>query len=233
MLRRIEHHRKPIYSVAFNQVDSSLASLFATVGANCASVYLLNPGAGTEGDGDANDACEEVARAPKPTKRRKRRRGGALEQLADEVVTLVQSYVDDDEDERFYCCDWGVLEDEDGSSLLAVAGEQRQVKAINCRTGEVHSVLQGHGAAIHEIRFHPTRPSLLLSGSADESVRLWHVLTRECVAVFAGALGHRDAILSLDIRLDGAVFASCGTDGCIKVSWLVQASPVIELEHRG
>ena len=227
MLRRVEAHQKPIYQVAFNQVDESLSSVFATVGSNWVSIYSLNPEAGSAEGADSNDDPSEGSRIVakiKSTKKGKRRRGGMREQLAEGVVSLLQSYVDDDSDERFYSCDWGVLESDgepgvpsDRTAFLAVAGEQRQIKVINCCTGKVHSVLQGHGAVIFEIRFHPTRPSLLLSGSADESVRLWHVLTRECVAVFSGAEGHRDAVLSLDIRLDGTLFASSGTDGCVKV----------------
>lgn len=198
----LENHRKPIYAVAFNQVDPALSSFFATIGSNCASVYRiqeLQPEVRADGSADerlATEAENDATCRPKTTsqKRKKRRRLGSVgsESLDDVVLERVQQYQDDDTDESFYCCDWGVLE-LDSSSLLAVAGEKRQIKVINCRTGQLDSVMQAHGAAVHDVRFHPTQPSLLLSASADESVRLWHVLSRDCIAVFAGAQGHRDA----------------------------------------
>ncbi|KAL1507206.1 hypothetical protein AB1Y20_008056 [Prymnesium parvum] len=223
MLRVVEHHRTPVYAVAFNQTDTTLASHFATIGSNCATVYRIHellPEAMPIGSTETAVGGGKTAK-PKASscKSKKRRTTQTLEHVSLETV---QHYRDADEEESFYCCDWGVLV-VDGSSLLAVGGQQRQIKAINCRTGKVHSVMQAHGGAIHDLRFHPIQPSLLLSGSADESIRLWHVLTRDCIAVFAGAQGHRDAVLSLDVRLDGAVFASSGVDGCIKV-WDLQSA---------
>ena len=194
MLSVVEHHRSPIYAVAFNQTDEALAHHFATIGSNCVTLYQIKVDApsieepGTEGEPPLNGKSKANG-----GKKRKRRKGTvSTEPLEGVVLEAVQHYRDEDEDEKFYCCDFSVLES-DGSALVAVAGEQRQIKAINCRTGTVHSVLQGHGAAVYDVSFHPLHPSLLFSGSADESIRLWHVLSRDCIAVFAGSQGHRDA----------------------------------------
>jgi WD40 repeat protein len=45
---------------------------------------------------------------------------------------------------------------------------------------------------------------VLLSASKDESIRLWNVRTNVCVAIFAGDGGHRDEVISIDIRASGA-----------------------------
>ena len=44
VLRHRESHAESLYAVAFNQVDASLASTFATVGANRVTVYSIQPG---------------------------------------------------------------------------------------------------------------------------------------------------------------------------------------------
>ena len=103
------------------------------------------------------------------------------------------------------------------SSLLAVGGVRGHIKVLDASNASVYALLQGHGGAINEMRFHPTQRRLLLSCSADESSRLWHVGTRECLAMFAGNGGHRDAVVSLDVRLDGSSFATGSIDGTVKV----------------
>ena len=201
LVRHREHHEQPIFAVAFNQIDPSLSDVFATVGANCATIYRLKTG----------------------IVRTKLKRGKP--EVAATSIAVLQSYCDEDSAERFFCCDWGIDEayaGQAGASLLAIGGEQRQIKVLDCRDGHVRSVLHGHGGQVHDVRFHPQQRSLLLSGAADESIRLWHVGTRDCIASFSGEAGHRDAVLSIDVRIDGCVFASCGVDGCVKV-WTLQS----------
>lgn len=60
--------------------------------------------------------------------------------------------------------------------------------------------LQGHGAAVNQVVWHPIDDRLLLSASKDESIRLWNVSNGAVIAVFAGDQGHRDEVLAADFH---------------------------------
>ena len=98
--------------------------------------------------------------------------------------------------------------------MLAVGGVRGVVKVLNATHQSVARVLLGHGAMINDIKWHPVTPSLLLTASKDESIRLWNVATSSCVAVFAGEAGHRDDVLSISIHPLGNAFASAVSATC-------------------
>ena len=50
---------------------------------------------------------------------------------------------------------------------------------------------------MHDIAAHPTRHQLALTASKDESIRLWHVESGACVAVFKGEGAHGHEVISL------------------------------------
>ena len=212
-MRHRESHRNPIYAIAFNHVDASLAHTFATVGANRATVYRL--------DDPSTNGGEKEVHLPEG-----RKRGRACRAL-----TTLQAYCDGDEDENFYCCAWGVEKADsspEGSigSLLAIGGENRHIKVLDCCVGGVRCVLPGHGYAINEVKFHPHIHELLLSASEDESIRLWHVHAAVCLATFCGDQGHRGAVVAIDVRPDGDAFASCSVDGTVKV-WSLKTPAIL------
>ncbi|PKC09958.1 WD40 repeat-like protein, partial [Rhizophagus irregularis] len=125
------------------------------------------------------------------------------------ALNIAQKYVDENEQEDFYCCTWSI-DPISGAPLLVVAGFTAVIKIIDTSAGSVTKTLQGHGGEIHEMKSHPKDPSLLFSASKDLSIRLWRIDTMQTVAIFAGECGHHEAPLSIDVHLSGDFFASSG-----------------------
>lgn len=68
----------------------------------------------------------------------------------------------------------------DGKTLASTHGDHT-VKIIDCQSGNCMKVLSGHRRTPWVVRFHPTCPGLLASGSLDHEVRLWDANTAECI----------------------------------------------------
>ncbi|WVZ95193.1 hypothetical protein U9M48_040989 [Paspalum notatum var. saurae] len=130
---------------------------------------------------------------------------------------LLQAYVDEDKDESFYTVSWA-RDHVDGSPLLVAAGSNGIIRVINCATEKLAKSFVGHGGSIHEIKTQALKPSLIISASKDESVRLWNVHTGICILIFTGAGGHRNDVLSVDFHpSDIKCFASCGMDNTVRI----------------
>ncbi|XP_010230658.1 polycomb group protein FIE2 isoform X1 [Brachypodium distachyon] len=147
--------------------------------------------------------------------------------LPDGNLALLQAYNDEDKDEEFFTLSWAA--DLVGSPLLVAAGNNGIIQVINCGTGKLLKTLVGHGGSIYEIRTHPRNPSLIISASKDESVRLWNVHTGICILIFAGLAGHQNAVLSVDFHpYDMHHIASCGMDNTIKIWSMKEFWPYVE-----
>ncbi|KAM0040281.1 putative transcription factor WD40-like family [Helianthus debilis subsp. tardiflorus] len=133
------------------------------------------------------------------------------------MIDVLRSYIDDDqEDESFYTVCWA--SDAGGTPLLVAGGINGIIRVIDARNENIHKNLVGHGNSINEVRTKTLNPSLVLSASKDESVRLWNVQTGICILIFAGAGGHRNEVLSVDFHpSDVYRIASCGMDGTVKI----------------
>lgn len=107
-----------------------------------------------------------------------------------------------------------------------MAGLKGLIRVINTARGCFVGVLRGHGGAVNDLQAHPVDPSLLLSASQDESVRLWNLATGQLVAMFAGQAGHRDDVLSVSVHPAGRCFASAGMDNSVKV-WALDSPEVV------
>ncbi|KAM6565014.1 hypothetical protein CsatB_025012 [Cannabis sativa] len=68
----------------------------------------------------------------------------------------------------------------DGRTLASTHGDHT-VKIVDCQTGSCVKVLSGHRRTPWVVRFHPSCPEILASGSLDHEVRLWDANTSECI----------------------------------------------------
>ncbi|BES91710.1 WD domain, G-beta repeat [Nesidiocoris tenuis] len=131
-------------------------------------------------------------------------------------INLLQVYADPDEDEIFYTVAWS-YDKENGRPLLAAAGHRGIVRVIPLAEHYHSRNITGHGQAINELKFIPNEPNMLVSASKDHSVRLWNIKTGVCVAIFGGAEGHRDEVLSVDLTFDGDKMITSGMDHSLMI----------------
>ncbi|XP_044958711.1 polycomb group protein FIE1 [Hordeum vulgare subsp. vulgare] len=147
--------------------------------------------------------------------------------LPDGNLAVLQAYIDGDNAQSFYTLSWAC--DLDGTPLLVAAGSNAVIRVINCATEKLFKTFLGHGDSINEIRTQPLKPSLFISASKDESVRLWNVHTGICILIFAGGGGHRNEVLSVDFHpSDIYRIASCGMDNTVKIWSMKEFWPYVE-----
>lgn len=129
----------------------------------------------------------------------------------------LQRYEDEDVTEQFYCVGWTYNADGQHEWWVCAAGRKGVLRVIDVHKGELKKSLVGHGEAINDLKVHPRDPSLVLTASKDESLRLWNLRTGVVVVVFAGLKGHRGEVVYADFNRTGGKFASCGIDNSIRV----------------
>ncbi|RNA37689.1 Polycomb eed-A [Brachionus plicatilis] len=135
-------------------------------------------------------------------------------------VEPIDIYLDADPQENFFVCAWTIDPDR-LEPLLAIAGLKGIIRTISPFKSQFKNALIGHGASINDLKFHPSQNFILLSASKDHTLRLWNINTTVCIAIFGGAEGHTDQVLSTDIDLQGRYIISCGIDHFLKI-WSIQ-----------
>ncbi|CAF0868856.1 unnamed protein product [Brachionus calyciflorus] len=110
-------------------------------------------------------------------------------------IEPIDVYLDADPEEDFYVCEW-TTDPVQLEPLLVCAGNKGIIRTTCPFKPDLKNALIGHGASINDLKFHPTKNFILLSASKDYTLRLWNVNTTVCIAIFGGAEGHTDQVLS-------------------------------------
>lgn len=139
-------------------------------------------------------------------------------------LSLEQAYEDSDGGENFYSCTWA--DKGDRKPLLALAGKRGIIKVVSPLSLALDATLLGHGDEIMDITTHTVDHNLIFSCSKDESIRMWNIKQKVCIATFGGDKGHRNEVLSISVHPSGNMLASSGMDTTVKIWSLV--SPEIE-----
>jgi WD40 repeat protein len=84
--------------------------------------------------------------------------------------------------------------------------------------------LEGHSASVKSVSFSPDK-SLLASGSADNTIRIWDVATGKTLHIFQG---HTAPINSVSFSPDGQRLASGSTDNTIRI-WDIDKEHTIRI----
>ena len=112
-------------------------------------------------------------------------------------------------------------------TVIASGHEDQTIKLWYSGTGECFSTLRGHGGRVWTIAFAPSsdddsgehqdNTTLLASGSADRTIKLWNWQTGQCLKTLQG---HKSWIWAVSFSPDGQWLTSSSYDATTKV-WQV------------
>jgi WD40 repeat protein len=109
------------------------------------------------------------------------------------------------------------------NNSIAVGREPGDIVILSAITGSQTAVLSGHMGIVTCFTFLPDGTSIV-SGSIDETVKLWDAQTGGVVKTFSG---HTDSVRSVSISADCTIIASGSRDETIRL-WDIQAG---ECQH--
>ncbi len=95
----------------------------------------------------------------------------------------------------------------------------------NAHTGERLAALEGHTGIIWSVAFHPVKPHILVSGSADKTVCVWDIHTHK--TVMKPFTGHKDTVSSVAFDKTGTHLISASKDRTIKV-WNIASHKLVK-----
>ena len=88
---------------------------------------------------------------------------------------------------------------------------------------ELVGTLQGHSRGVRSVSFSPDGTKVA-SGSLDETVKLWHATSGECLRTLEG---HSSYVMSVSFSLDGTKVASGSWDKTVKL-WDVTSGECLQ-----
>ncbi|MBE9011616.1 caspase family protein [Pseudanabaenaceae cyanobacterium LEGE 13415] len=99
-------------------------------------------------------------------------------------------------------------------NIIAIAAPD---STIQLQTKTDFRILKGHTAPVTQVQISPD-DSLLISASADKTIRLWNISTGELIRTISG---HNDRVTALSFNPDRQSFASASADRTIKI-WAIE-----------
>jgi len=147
-----------------------------------------SPTTDEEADDDVDDDDEEKddrrkERRRKPTTRAEERRANSCSS-ASSAKTSLENFVERDSLKRFAARYCALLPNPrstianayscDGTHVASTHGDHT-VKIIDVSSGTLVKTLCGHRRTPWVVRFHPSNPNVLASGSLDNTVRVWDI----------------------------------------------------------
>lgn len=107
--------------------------------------------------------------------------------------------------------------------ILATGSQDKTVKLWKWEKGtsliQHVATLAGHKRSIWSVTFSPV-DQVIASASADMTVRVWNVNTRECIRTLEG---HQSSVLRVSFLSRGLQLLSAGSDGLLKV-WTLRTA---------
>lgn len=141
-----------------------------------------------------------------------------------EDLSVLSKFLDANRNEKYYCGEFYKNNSPNFCSknkyFFIVGGESGVIKILDLEEGSIAGFLQGHTGAVCDIKVFD---HYLASSGEDSSIRIWNLITLECITVFGGMFGHKDHVLSIDILYNKRMIVSSGTDCAIK-QWEIPTS---------
>lgn len=113
-----------------------------------------------------------------------------------------------------------------GPMMVCAAGSRGIIKVIDPVRKSICIRMMGHGGDVFDLKRSPADEWMILSGSADQSIRCWNLRTASCIAMFAGNEGHLGGVISVSWHVSGMKFASSGLDNAVRL-WSMD-EPVVQ-----
>lgn len=141
-------------------------------------------------------------------------------------MDLIDAFKDADDAEVFYTSAW-TTDPLTKDPIVSIAGVKGIIRTIVPFKSMYKNALIGHGGSINDLKYHPSKSSILLSSSRDYTMRLWNINTNVCIAIIGGVEGHRDEVLSGDFNLTGTLLMSSSIDHSLKM-WKINTPKIIK-----